>query len=64
MSLDGAIFYSHSQVLEEITKLYQPLLGTTTPVLPTVDINVTGGGNVSSRNQQVQLIRPVEKKVI
>ncbi|XP_049388958.1 uncharacterized protein LOC125853328 [Solanum stenotomum] len=64
MSLEGIVLSSGSQVEREITKFYKQLLGSAATSLPTVDITVKGGGNVLSRDQQLQLVRQVEKEEI
>ncbi|KAG5591301.1 hypothetical protein H5410_041815 [Solanum commersonii] len=64
MSLEGLLLSSHRQVKEEITKFYTQLLGTAATSLPAVDITIMGDGNTLTRDQQLQLVRKVDKEEI
>ncbi|KAK4731499.1 hypothetical protein R3W88_024487 [Solanum pinnatisectum] len=63
-SRKSILLSSKNQVEEKIMKFYKQLLGTASLSLPAVDITVMGGGNVPSRDQQLQLVTQVEMEEI
>lgn len=58
------IIQNTEDVEEEILRFYKILLGTAASTLLVIDPDVMQKGNVLSRHQQLQLIKPVTKEEV
>lgn len=64
ITLHGNIAHPERDVKVEIIKFYQNLLGSATACLPTVQLDIFQEGHKLSRDQQLQLILPINTEEI